>query len=187
MNLTSKIRSKAQGGFGLLEMILVFILVIGAAAVVFTMFGSAKPSAEASNESQELSTLAANLQGTFGLGRDYSNLTDASAVQAKAVPENMVSGTTAAPTIINGWGGDLTLGPGANKTQFSIEYAGIPAAACVKFVTAAAGFFDNVGNTANAADGTYRQNGGPVNTSKIVTDCSAGTIGGANPVYFQGS
>ena len=183
MNLTSKIRSKAQGGFGLLEMILVFILVIGAAAVVFTMFGSAKPSAEASNESQELSTLAANLQGTFGLGRDYSNLTDASAINAKAVPENMVSGTS----VINGWGGALTLGPGANKTQFSIEYVGIPAAACVKFVTAAAGFFDNVGNTANAADGTYRQNGGPVNTSKIVTDCSAGTIGGAKPVYFQGS
>lgn len=183
MNLTSKIRSKAQGGFGLLEMILVFILVIGAAAVVFTMFGSAKPSAEASNESQELSTLAANLQGTFGLGRDYSNLTNTSAINAKAIPENMVSGTSG---VINGWGGPLTLTTGPNRTQYTIAYDGIPAAACVKFVTAAAGFFDTVGSTSGGSD--IRANGGQVQNSAIVTFCS-GTANGTNgyKVWFTGS
>lgn len=176
---STQIRSRIQG-FGLLEMILVFILVIGAAAVVFVMFGSAKPSAEASNQSRELATLASNIQGTFGQYRDYTPLTNQRAINVHAVPPDMVADATNF-IITNGWGGNINLSVALNKTQYKIVYDGIPADACAKFVNAAAGYFETVGSTNNGTD--IRANGGPINATAVFDFCQNTPGNGANGTY----
>jgi type II secretory pathway pseudopilin PulG len=154
-------------GFGLLEMILTFILVIGAGAIVFSMFSSAKPTADASNEVNNVTTLATNLQGTYGISNDYSTISSQGAIDAHAVPSTMIDGAN----IVNGWGGAVTLAEGANKSHYTLTYAAVPAEACTKFVTGAAGFFNEVGV---AAAGDVRTQGGAISNALIISGC-AGT------------
>ena len=143
------IRSTKQSkkGFGLLEVILVFAIVIGAAAVVFTVFQSAKPSADAASEGSNISTIATNLKSTFGISHDYSGVSDITAVEAKAIPASMVSGTTAAPVVSSQWGAVTLSGVAAAAgvpSEYTISYATVPDDTCAKLVSGLAGFFTDV-------------------------------------------
>lgn len=67
-----KSRSKA---FGLLEVILVFAIVIAAAAVVFTVFGFANASSESATIVDETNLIAANLRASpWGIAHNFSNI-----------------------------------------------------------------------------------------------------------------
>lgn len=61
-------------GFGLLEIILVFVLVIAAGVITFSVFQSAQSSAQADDEAQRLTTVAANLRSTMGINHNYAAL-----------------------------------------------------------------------------------------------------------------
>jgi type II secretory pathway pseudopilin PulG len=62
-------------GFGLLEIILVFALIIGASAIVFTVYTSAQSSADATHEAERLEAIAASLTGSsLGIQHNYSPL-----------------------------------------------------------------------------------------------------------------
>jgi len=56
---------RARRGFGLLEVILVFAIVIGAAAVTFSIYASAKRSADVDHDRQMAQTVAANIMTIF--------------------------------------------------------------------------------------------------------------------------
>lgn len=67
-----KRRSKA---FGLLEVILVFAIVIGAAAAVFTVFGFANASSEANAIVDQTNLVAANLRASpWGVAHNFSDI-----------------------------------------------------------------------------------------------------------------
>jgi len=55
----------SRRGFGLLEVILVFAIVIGAAAVVFTVFQSAQRAASVDHDRQMVETIATNIMSVF--------------------------------------------------------------------------------------------------------------------------
>ena len=123
-------------GFGLLEVILVFAIVIGAAAVVFTVFQSAKPSADAANEATNLTTMAANVKGAYN--GNYSLISASNLIKAKMIPSSMVSGST----IKNQWG-TVMLGRvgGGDYRHFQVTYSGIPSEVCSKLISGVAGYF----------------------------------------------
>ena len=175
------LRNRKSKGFGLLEVILVFALVIGAAAVVFTVFQSAKPSADASNEGSNISTIATNLKSTYGISNSYVGLTSTSAISAQVIPASMVSGTGSSVAINSGWGtvtvaadaGGSSAAVCANAGRcFDITYNSVPQAACLKLVQGIAGFFDDV--TVDTAD---IFTAGKLDSAKAVTACSGGTSG----------
>lgn len=64
---------RARKGFGLLEVILVFALVIGAGAVVFSVYQSAQARAEIAHDRELMSTLAGNLMTIFNKPWDANN------------------------------------------------------------------------------------------------------------------
>lgn len=154
-------------GFGLLEVILVFAIVIGAAAVVFTVFQSAKPSADASNEGSNISTLATNVKSTYGINGDYAGLDLSGAIAAKAVPASMVTAPDAAS---NSWGGDVDVAVnGTNSRLFDITYNAVPADVCTKLVAGVAGFFPKGISVA----GTDVMTNGKLNAGEPATTCGA--------------
>lgn len=141
-------------GFGLLEVILVFAIVIGAAGVVFSVFQSAHPSAEAAAEVDDLNTLLGNLRSTWGIQHDYSPLNtngNAQAIAAHAVPASMIQ----ANTIVNVWGGQVeVVGAYGENGKFVVVEHGISADACVKFVSGVAPSVDDVAFGDHSDDGS---------------------------------
>lgn len=71
MSLRRRTRGPRTGGFGLLEIILVFALVAIAGAITFTVYKSASASSMADDEAQRMLVLGANLSSVFGAQHDY--------------------------------------------------------------------------------------------------------------------
>ena len=181
---SSLIRAKTKG-FGLLEVILVFAIVIGAAAVVFSVFQSAKPSADASNEASNLTTIAANLKSTFGMNNSYVGLTRPLAIQAKAIPTSMIKNGTAIATT---WGAvgvaAASAIPGTPCAQagrcFDLRYTAVPTDTCAKLIQGVAGYFDDV-----QINSVSLFTNGQVDSSKVVSNC-AGTASAPVNIDFMG-
>lgn len=164
---------RARAGFGLLEVILVFVLVIAAAAVTFVMFESARPSADVNTATANLSSLTSNIKGAYGIGHSYQGLSATGLIQNKLVPTAMVNGTS----LQNFWsGGVLVNDSGASDRyqHFIITYEGVPANACLKFALGAAPYFSDV-SVATSTSGPFtvvRQANGTISTSGAVSGCS---------------
>jgi type II secretory pathway pseudopilin PulG len=165
LHMNFRIRKKTRG-FGLLEVILVFAIVIGAAAVVFTVFQSAKPSADAANEVDHATLIASNIKsvlGTYGTN-NYVGLNTTQAIASKAIPASMIS---ADGTTINSTWGPITVdfdggnGTGLCATSghcFDVAFYKVPANACFKFVVGMKNFYPDgvkVGNV-NVVDATNK-------------------------------
>jgi type II secretory pathway pseudopilin PulG len=128
----NKRRSRA---FGLLEVILVFAIVIGAAAVTFTVFSYANGSAEAANQAEAMSAVVANIRALHP-NHDYSALNAEVTANPKAIFPASMLGADGTPHNAWGdiWAGRYYLYP----RQFDINFNNVPADACAKFVTALA-------------------------------------------------
>jgi type II secretory pathway pseudopilin PulG len=131
-------RGRKNPGFGLLEVILVFAIVIGAAAVVFSVFQSAQPSAEVDAEINRTTTIIGNLRSVFSPQHVYTGLTNTLAIQAKAVPSDMIDPAHPATGIQSQWG-TVTLGPSTcasiSNGCIMLTYASVPAEACMKYAS----------------------------------------------------
>lgn len=171
MKLSLSPRARVSKGFGLLEVILVFAIVIGAAAVVFTVFQSARPSANAANEASNLSTIATNLKSTFGISHNYARLDTQQANFAGAIPKSMAVGTTAAESQ---WGPVTIGGKAATATKpstFGVTYTSVPSDTCFKLVAGVEGFFDDI----NVYGKSVFVSGKPIN-SKILKQCAGASV-----------
>lgn len=128
----TKRRSRA---FGLLEVILVFAIVIGAAAVTFTVFSFANGASGASNTADQLNLMAANMRSSpFGLAHNYTGLSTTSAVQAQIIPPGLI--VNGVPTTAYG---PIQVAPWyQSSNQFDININGVPqeGAECTKLLTA---------------------------------------------------
>lgn len=100
---------RKHSGFGLLEVILVFAIVIGAAAVVFSVYQSAQPAAEADRAVSYASTISGNMQTFYQINHSYRGLDNAMAIKANIIPSAMVN----SPTLLNSEWGPVTVGPSA--------------------------------------------------------------------------
>lgn len=161
-------------GFGLLEVILVFALVIGAAAITFTAFQSARPSADSDRATSDLTVLAANIKGVYAAGGNYSGIDTARLIQNGLVPTAMIDANKTG--LMSTWERAVVVTPEAASLgrRFVIAYQGIPADACAKFLLGASPYFEDVSLSSNASDpGTpVRVSNGPVNGNTVATACA---------------
>lgn len=166
MNFHS-LKGRTSRGFGLLEVILVFAIVIGAAAVTFSVYQSAKPTADIANAVAKMTTITGNLKSTFGVNHSYRGISTQLAIQAQAIPADMVTDATHAHSQ---WG-SLNVYMTSN-TQFALVYANVPSDACTKLVMAIQNLYRDV-----TVKGTPVIANGVVDTNAIVTQCGAGPAG----------
>lgn len=153
---------RTSRAFGLLEVILVFAIVIGAAAVTFAVFDSANGSANADTLVSELNLTAANLRASpMGLTHDYSALSTQTAIQAGIFPSSMIqNGQPTTPF------GVIQPAPWwQNSAQFDINTNWVPddGAACTKMLAglAASGYDDIL-----VADSNPSASGGSICSAK---------------------
>ena len=110
--------------FGLLEVILVFAIVIGAAAVVFTEFGFAHASSEASNLVDETNVIAANLRSSpWGVSHDFTQVPMTGQWIPGIFPSSWnVNGQAVSPET----GATAWIGPGNAPNQFWVLLNYVP-------------------------------------------------------------
>jgi hypothetical protein len=109
--------------FGTLMKLLGVAAVVG---VLYMVFASNKTGDAISHTTQ----LQTNVQSLYSSQASFSSLTNAVAIAAKLAPTNMVAGST----LVNPWGGAVTLAANANNARFDLTTAAIPSDACPKLI-----------------------------------------------------
>lgn len=131
---------RTQSGFGLLEMIVTFVLVLAASVVTFMMFSSAKASAAADTLNSTMHVFVANARtylaankGIVGSGASiFSGHPDAATLNAiNVLPTNMP--TTGQPVTAYG---PILVDTAATPygTAITIDFTNIPDSVCAKMV-----------------------------------------------------
>lgn len=140
-------KRKSKKGFSLLELLLVLGIIAALVVAAFIVYPKVQASQRAQAESNNIATIQAGVKALYTSASSFTGLTNTVAVQAKIFPDNMLSGSGSSAKPINAFKGNVVLdaastGPSAAAgSSFTIVYAGVPAAECVKIVTAVAGNF----------------------------------------------
>ena len=146
------------------------VRLLGVAAVVIILvaiFHKNKASTEVSNITQ----LATSISNTYTGQTAFTGLT--TAIAAKLAPTSMVTGTT----LMNQWGGTVTVAVDANPSQFDIVENSVPSDGCVDMANKATNYVTMTlnGNTYNATN--------PLDAGTAVTACNSAATQTITYVY----
>lgn len=130
--------------FETLGALLVGLMVLG---IVAWGLNTAFSSAKLSETEQGIITMRMQTQALFS-GTDYTGLTNALAITSGTAPDMFVKGNS----LINAWGGAITLTAIPADAAFSIALAGIPQEECTKLARFQADAWKSI--SINAADVT---------------------------------
>lgn len=159
--------TRRQQGFSLIEILLVIGIIAVLALAAFLIFPSVQASQRANAEQNNIMTIAAGVKQMFN-GK-YAGITTTNVVQGKLAPSNMVD--TAGTGLVSAWGGAVDVAAsagagGAAGSRFTITYADVPTAVCLKLAPGLIGNFESLTIGTGA--------GAPVTTpAAIITACNA--------------
>ena len=146
------------------------VRLLGIAAVVVILVAILHKN-KGSTEVANITQLATNIANTYTAQTTFTGLT--TAIAANVAPSNMVSGAT----LINQWGGSVTVQVDANPSQFDIVENGVPSDGCVDMVSKATNYV-----TLTFAGGTYSQTN-PLDAGVAVTKCNSAATQTITYVY----
>lgn len=176
-------------GFGLLEIILVFAIVIGAAAVVFTVFSSAQHRADTEHDRELVRTLGANLSTLFH--PPWNSTTGPAVMMAYQMSPTVVGGSGCYGPDLNGaatpgqgcysalTGYSLHVGEldqGTSGTAFDVQIQGVKSVGdCADFLVGGAGAFGGAGISTQDDPPAVWAN--PTSQADVLTWCEAHAAG----------
>ena len=131
-------------GFSLIELLLVLGVLAILLVAAFVVYPQVRDRNQANAEVSNLTTIKANINNLYASrGGNYQGLSNATAINARAYPANMVD--EASNTSLASWGGTVTtVQDPANVRQFTVTYSGVPAGVCLGLISGAAGNFQNI-------------------------------------------
>ena len=159
--------NKRQGGFGLIEIMLVTILLLGLLYGIMSRSDTAFSSSDASSELGHVSSLIAGtkqLKTTSGYGVSI-DLTS-TLYTSGAIPADM---TYSASKLYNTWNGQVTVVSTATGMAFTVKYVNVPQDACISLSTKAASY--SYSTTINANTAIV----GEVTAATATTQCNSAT------------
>jgi type II secretory pathway pseudopilin PulG len=175
-------RKKLARGFTLVEILLVVGFIALASIGIYVIYTKVSVTNQANTEGHNLDTLRAGIKNLYGGQSTYTGLTQVVAVNARIVPDSMV--TTGATTITNSFGGNVTIAPanlGAGTNNgFTITYPNVPGAVCSKLASTGGTGFDavSIGGTVVKTFGTNT-----MNIATVATQCATDTGNGLTMVF----
>lgn len=141
--------SKRQGGFGLIEIMIVIILLLTMLYAIMSRSDTAFSSSDSSNELGHVSSLITGTKqlkttSGYGVSIDLTSTLYASG----AIPADM---TYSASKIYNTWNGKVTIASTATGMAFTVKYENVPQDACISLATKAASYSYSTTINANTA------------------------------------
>jgi hypothetical protein len=137
-------------------------------AVLVSIFGKNKAETEVSN----LTQLASSIQNAYTGQTTFTGIT--SAVAANIAPTAMVVGGN---TLVNQWGGSVTVQVDANASQFDVIEDSVPSSGCVDLVEKASNYVELT------LDGTTYTATSPLSPATAISGCNAATTENITFVY----
>jgi type II secretory pathway pseudopilin PulG len=122
---------EGQGGFTLIEALVVMIVGIVILAAAAAGIGKLFHASEISTEANHITQITANVKNLRG-PKGYQGLTNEMAVKYKAIPADMAVSADG-KSIFNSWKGAVTVAASGDRA-FSITYDGVPPEACQQLV-----------------------------------------------------
>lgn len=133
-----------QGGFTLVEILLVLGIIAILAIAAFIIYPQVQASNRANTEQSNLTAITAGTKNLFGSTRDYGPATNAVLNVARVFPAGMNGGKFGSTdTVSSSWSGSVTVtgdtclgvsSAAANTRCFQVLYAGMPSEVCSKLV-----------------------------------------------------
>lgn len=181
-------RRHLRAGFGLLETILVFAIVIGAGTIVFSVFRAASAGSNSSEAVDQVKLVISNLQSLNvqyrATGQSVYPMVPMGNPEGAALRQQVFQGMTPAGVDHNGWpayqgvwGGSLVSVLPNGTRQWQVQYSNVDADSCPRFVMGVAPMADtilmnshiSVGGNMNY--GTVKTAGGTLDTTMVNTLC----------------
>jgi prepilin-type N-terminal cleavage/methylation domain-containing protein len=138
------IHHRRQGGFTLIEILLVIGIIAILAIAAFVIYPQVQSSSRANTEQSNITSISAGIKNLYATTHDYATLTGGIANQAGVIPPTMNGGNaTSTATLSSAWSGAVTISgsdaAGAASTavgtrQFRLVYAAMPSAVCIKLI-----------------------------------------------------
>lgn len=132
-----------QGGFSLVEILLVLGIIAILAIAAFIIFPQVQASNRANTEQTNITTLAAGIKNLYGATRNYNGVSATVVNQARIAPASMNGGDPAATALSSSWSADVAIAPSAAVAgppaipagrAFTITYSAMPSEVCTKLV-----------------------------------------------------
>lgn len=172
---------KKQAGFSMVELLMVFAVILGAAVLVFVAYPKVKDNQAAATENTNLSTLQAGIKSLYSGKSNFAGVTPTVLLNAQVVPNTMINGAN----IVNTWGQTVTIASaslgGVPNNAYSISYSAVPQGPCVKLVSAAGLNFDTVSVNSTAIK-TFGNS--DIDIAALAGACAGG--GTANTILMTG-
>lgn len=147
----------------MLGFIAALVLALAASGVILVLRNMASGTNNLSTAMAEVSTISGNVPPDLGGVANTGSITTAMVVRDKDAPSNMVSGTS----LVDPWGGQVTVTPDASPGLFDINLAAVPDSACSKLVDGEGGF-----KTATINGSTVST---PIDAATVSQDCQSGS------------
>ncbi len=160
-----KFSRKKQGGFTLVELVVVLAIIVAAIGAIIARQMSASQTSKVQSEAGNLQAIVGKVNSTFAGRPNYVGATTAFLLAQGAFPTSMVNGGA----VVNTWQGAVTVAAGAGNTTVDITYAGVPTSACIELVANTSRSYNEV-----TVGATKTKNGAAVaDLTATQTACSA--------------
>ena len=180
-----KICGSNQSGRSMIEMLGV-LAIIGVLSVGgISGYSKAMAKYKTNKTLDQLSLLITNIRTLYANQINYDGLNVASAIDFELVSQDMVKTTTAAgggggstQSLINPYGGEVTVAAATDPSEFVITYKGIDRQACITIATSDWGGSASSGLVSIAVGSTtfsWENDNLPVSLASAGTACSADT------------
>lgn len=177
---------KKAKGFTLTEILLVLVIAAAIVIAAFIIYPKVQSSQRAQAEVDLVNTLRAGIHSLYAGTPDYMSLNTDVIIQAKLVPEKMVSENG---QLVNSFNGSIDVMPNfldddgslglTTPNGYSIYYNGVPPQECIKMVSALAPNFKKIRVGENLADVVID---GKLDIGLLATSCGKNSY---NIIYFD--
>ncbi len=124
---------KKVQGFTLIELSIAIVAALVLIGIGLYYYNNVKNETGAMNATNGVTALSSAVKALYP-NPNYTGLTGALLIQSGKAPQNMVSGTGPTATLVNNWGGTVTVAPanynGGTDNAMAITFPSVPRSAC---------------------------------------------------------
>jgi hypothetical protein len=117
---------QSERGATVLEAVMWMLIALVVAGAVFWGVSKAFGSFKLYRQQNDLTVIKVQIQQLYSGSPSYNGLDNTVGINAGLFPSDMVKGTS----VVNRWGGAITLGTASSDAQFTISLTGVPKEQC---------------------------------------------------------